>query len=152
MMRMIESFSRPLIAAAFPLVLGLLVATWAGCGGDASLAPVSGSVTFDGQPVQGGVVTFSPIQSETTGSKPALGEVGANGAFQLGTNAKGDGAAVGRHRVLYSAPLPEAPPAEEGKHAEALPPSPYAGLMPKEAEVEVKAGANQINIELVAAP
>jgi hypothetical protein len=150
--RITERISKTLVAVAFPLGLGLLVATWAGCGADASLAPVSGTVTADGQPVQGGVVTFAPIQSEGTGGKPAVGEVGTNGTFQLGTNAAGDGAAVGRHRVIYSAPTPDAAPAEEGKHAEAPPASPYEGLMPKEAEVEVKAGPNQIDIELVAAP
>lgn len=152
MIRITESISRTLVAAAFSLGLGLLVATWAGCGADASLAPVSGTVTADGQPVQGGVVTFTPIQSEGTVGKPAVGEVGANGTFQLGTNAAGDGVVIGRHRVLYSAPTPDAAPAEEGKHAEAPPASPYEGLMPKEAEVEVKAGSNEIDIELVAAP
>jgi hypothetical protein len=113
---------------------------------------VSGKVSHAGQPVNGGVVTFSPIKSDVDGGKPAVGEVQAGGAYELGTNAKGDGAVPGRHRVVYSPPTVESPPVQEGKHAESPPDSPYAGLVPKEAEVEVKSGGNEIDIELVPDP
>jgi hypothetical protein len=69
----------------------------------------------------------------------------------MGTESESDGAAVGRHRVLYSAPIPEwDAPDWDGKGVAPKPPeTPYAGLHPKEAEVEVKSGSNEINIELV---
>ena len=42
---------------------------------------------------------------------------------------------------------------EPGKHDEAKPVEvPFSGLVPKESEVEVKAGTNEINIELVPNP
>ncbi len=139
-------------SAAFSFVLALLTATFIGCGSGVATAPVSGKVSHAGQPVNGGVVTFAPVKSDVEGAKPAVGEVQPDGTFSLGTNAKGDGAVIGQHRVVYSPPVVETPPVQEGKHAEAPPASPYAGLIPKENEVEVKAGSNEVNIELVPDP
>ena len=63
---------------------------------------------------------------------------------------------IGRHKVIYS-PGGGGPAQQEvqipepGKHDEAKPVEvPFSGLVPKESEVEVKAGSNEINIELVA--
>ncbi|NLF68617.1 MAG: hypothetical protein GX575_06110 [Candidatus Anammoximicrobium sp.] len=134
------------------LGLALLATTWMGCGSDLVTAPVSGTVRADGQPVNGGVVTFAPVGGDASAGKPAGGAVQADGTFVLSTESKGDGAILGRHRVIYSPPTVETPPVQEGKHAESPPPSPYAGLIPKEAEVEVKSGSNQIDIDLVPDP
>jgi hypothetical protein len=63
---------------------------------------------------------------------------------------------VGRHKVIYSPgggdPEQQEVPIEPGKHDESKPAPavPFSGLVPKEPEVEVKAGSNEINIELVA--
>jgi len=139
------------IGSGLSLGCALLAITWTGCGSGVATQPVSGTVVFEGQPVNGGVVSFAPIQAASD-AKPAVGEVQPDGKFVLGTNAKGDGAVAGRHRVVYAPPTVESAPLQEGKHAEALPRSPYEGLMPKEAEVEVKAGGNEIQIELVRDP
>ncbi len=143
---------RRAIGGAVAFGLTLLAATWTGCGSGSPTAPVSGTVRVEGQPVSGGVVTFAPIGTEGTAGKPAVGAVQSDGTFVLGTDAKEDGAMLGRHRVIYSPPAVESPPVQEGKHAEAPPPSPYAGLIPKEAEVEVKPGSNEIRIDLVPDP
>ncbi len=134
------------------LCLALLATTWIGCGGGSATAPVSGTVRADGNPVNGGMITFAPVGNAGNVGKPAVGEVQSDGSFVLSTDTKGDGAVVGRHRVIYTPPTTEAAPVEEGKHAEAPPPSPYAGLMPKDAEVEITAGENKITIDLVPDP
>ncbi len=139
----------------FSLVsVGLLV-TLIGCsGGGAPTGKVVGKVTFDGKPVTSGSLTFAPA-SGTVG-KPAVGAVTADGSYTLSTYAADDGAVVGRHKVIYSpsagdSAQQESQIPEPGKHDEAKPVEiPFSGLVPKEAEVEVKAGTNEINIELVA--
>ncbi|NLF72329.1 MAG: hypothetical protein GX575_25115 [Candidatus Anammoximicrobium sp.] len=141
----------------FSLVsVGLLV-TLLGCGGGgAPTGKVSGKVTADGKPVTSGSLTFAP--ADGTVGKPAIAAVKADGSYTLSTYASGDGAVVGRHKVLYSPGSSESGQQEvqipePGKHDEAKPAEvPFSGLVPKEAEVEVKAGTNEINIELVPQP
>ena len=138
-------------------VLALLSVACIGCGGgsdDLGTGAVSGKVTHDGQPVTGGSVMFTPISTtpgkQLTG-KPAAGEVGADGRFTLTTYATNDGAAVGKHNVIYS---PPAVTIDEKEHKEGSEPpkSPLADLVPSKAEVEVKSGSNTIDIELVPDP
>lgn len=125
-----------------------------GCGADSGppRAPVTGTVTHDGSPVSGGSITFAPIGSEQTeAGKPATGVVQSDGTFKLGTYKPGDGAVIGKHRILYSPPSTGTGEAEvpEGEHAENPPPSPYAGLVADPAEIEVASGENKIEVKLV---
>ena len=135
------------------LLIGL-----SGCSGGEVTAKVSGKVTHNGQPVTGGMLTFAPLGSgsgATTGGKGASGAIKSDGTYVLTTNTPGDGAVIGRHKVSFlpvAAAPAETASAEPGKHDEAPPPSPFKGLIPRESEVEVKAGDNQINIELVPDP
>ncbi len=140
------------------LLVGLL-----GCSGGAKQAAtgkVSGKVTYQEKPVEAGSVTFVPIAegaSADTGvaTKPAGGAVKSDGSYVLTTYQDGDGAIVGRHKITFfpaAAQAAEASGGEAGKHDEAPAASSYRGLMPKEAEVEVKEGTNEINIELVPNP
>jgi len=130
-----------------------LLITMPGCsGGGEPTAKVSGKVTHDGQPVTSGSITFAPT-SGTVG-KPGSSEVKSDGSYVLSSYAQGDGAVIGRHKVIYSpgsTETVEETPLAEGEHAEdSTEPIPFSGLVPKEVEVEVKAGSNEINIELVA--
>lgn len=149
------------LAAGLCSVALLIVLT--GCSGGAKQAEtgkVSGKVTHEGKPVEAGSITFAPITtgaSADTGvaTKPAGGAIKSDGSYVLTTYLDGDGAIVGRHKVTFFPTPPQTPVesgTEPGKHDEAPAVSPYRGLMPKEAEVEVKAGANEINIELVPNP
>ncbi|MBC7854668.1 MAG: hypothetical protein IAF94_14645 [Pirellulaceae bacterium] len=138
--------------------LTLLSFVCTGCGGSSDnlgLGAVSGKVTFNGQPVTGGSVMFNPIASEAkkllTG-KPAAAEVGSDGSFTLTTYAKNDGAAVGKHRVTFTPPVVTIDEKEHKEDSPPLPKSPLAGLVPSQAEVEVKAGSNTIDIQLVPDP
>jgi hypothetical protein len=141
--------------SGFSLVsIALLITSWGCADGSLPTGRVSGKVTFDGQPVTSGSITFAPT-SGTVG-KPAIGAVNADGSYTLSTYAAGDGAAIGHHKVIYtpgggSESQEQAPLPEPGQHDEAKPVEvPFSGLVPKEAEVEVKTGSNEINIELVA--
>lgn len=72
------------------VALGLI-----GCGGDATVAKVSGTVTLDGEPVEGASVIFAPIG----GGRPATGQTDAQGNFQLSTFGSADGAMIAEHEV-----------------------------------------------------
>jgi len=124
-----------------------------GCGGGSdkfATTKVSGTVMLNGQPVTGGSLTFSPMASDPKikPGKGASGEVQSSGAFTLTTYQPGDGAIIGKHRITYSAPVPETPAVPEGGHAAPPPKSPFAGAVPKQPEVEIKAGENKLTIEL----
>lgn len=125
------------------------LASFTGCGSETN--SVSGKVTFNGQPVTGGSITFLPAAtggSSSTAGKPAASNVEAGG-YAMSPSGDTGGAVTGRHRVTYSAPVGEIPAGTELKPGQSPPPSPFQGLKPKEEFVEVKAGANAIDIELV---
>jgi hypothetical protein len=78
-----------------------LVAACSGCGksaGMAPLIPVKGKVTYKGQPLKKGRVTF---ESQDTG-KRTTGNLEADGTFVLSTYKQGDGAAAGDYTVIIS--------------------------------------------------
>jgi hypothetical protein len=75
----------------------ILAVTAAGCGPSRpAVAPVRGQITLGGEPVKTGVVWFYPAAS----GRPAIGEIGADGRYTLGTFAKDDGAMLGSHVVV----------------------------------------------------
>ena len=79
----------------FNLGLGALMLCVAGCGdGGPTLAPTTGLVTLDGQPVADAAVSFMPVG----GGPMATGNTNSEGVFELKTTNK-PGAVVGEHRV-----------------------------------------------------
>jgi len=77
------------------VALALLVAA-VGCSGSdhAPTAPVSGTVTLDGEPVAKGTIVF-----EMAGSRPATGRIENGKIVDVTSYEKGDGAAVGQNQV-----------------------------------------------------
>ncbi len=138
----------------FVMALLIGVAAVSGCGSGAGKSPVakvSGKVTFDGQAVTGGTISLFPTGAAkaTEAGKAGICLIQSDGSFKASTYGEFDGAIIGKHQVMYSPPSVETPVVPEGGHAQAPPPSPYDGLVAKETQVEVKAGENSINIELV---
>jgi hypothetical protein len=89
----------------------LLVLVWgAGCGLDDSggRRAISGVVTFDGQPLDNGVIRLEPRSASEAGM--AVGATIRRGVFAL---ARQDGPTPGTYRVrIYSSSGVQAPPAE----------------------------------------
>lgn len=139
-----------------PVCLMSLAIVAIGCGGgsdDRATATVIGKVTSKGQPVTGGGLTFSPISADpkVPPGKSAAGAIQPDGTYKLSTYKQDDGAVVSKHKVTFSAAVI---PIDEKTHSEnSKPPvSPYANLIPSKPEVEVKAGENTIEIELIPDP
>jgi hypothetical protein len=85
-------------------LLTLLILALMGCGSYSQTAhmekvvPVSGTVTYQGKPLESYRVVFMPED----GRRPATGVTDANGKFVLGTNAADDGAPPGKSKVSFA--------------------------------------------------
>jgi len=91
------------------LMAGLLMVV-AGCNSAKPIAgsvPVSGTVTFNGQPLEQGEVWFAP----ESGSKgqPATGQI-KNGKFTMVTTASSPGVVAGKYKVSVISNKPFTPP------------------------------------------
>lgn len=158
------------------LGLGLLLAAVGGCGDDkvSGLAPVTGTVTYNGQPVEGATVSFIP-----RGGVMGAAQTDKDGKFTITTRGQA-GAQIGAHNVSVSkksaatgaaAPAfdPSKPPPspEEAEKilaaardpANAKPtgpqdllPAKYANASTSGLEFTVKSGANDFPINLTDQP
>jgi hypothetical protein len=103
-----RSIGRPcaLRRAPSPLALFALASLLPlACGGPgAGKASVSGKVTYNGQPVIRGTVSFKPVNPE---GKIATGAIQPDGSYSLQTEEPGDGALPGDYKVGISAPAEE---------------------------------------------
>ena len=74
-----------------------------GCGNGGSLAPVSGTVTYDGEPVPKLKVIFSPepVGDNNSVGPYSKGVTDENGRFELATRYKDPGAFIGMHRLSF---------------------------------------------------
>lgn len=110
---------RALMRAVVP-VLAMLggavaVALHGGCSSSAPAGPaaVRGTVTFQGRPLSGGLVVFTPDRQRGATGTPARGEIGPDGTFRL-EHAGGHGIPPGWYRVAIAA-APSAGPTEPGR-------------------------------------
>lgn len=91
---------RPHPTRALALLALLAAPTW-GCGSKSerpATLPVQGKVTYKGQPVSKGTVTFQSDAGQT-----ATGEIQPDGTYQLSTFVERDGALPGHHKVMIIA-------------------------------------------------
>ena len=89
-----DALKRALAIGRLAALAGLL----AGCGSGEDLpatTPVKGKVTYQGQPVPKGTVTFQPANG-----RPATGQIQPDGTFVLSTFGDKDGAIPGKHAVM----------------------------------------------------
>ncbi|MCS7239330.1 MAG: carboxypeptidase-like regulatory domain-containing protein [Thermoguttaceae bacterium] len=117
-------------------VVSAVLAIIVGCGRSdlPPLGTVSGTVTLNGQPLEGVTVMFQPVQG-----RPSLGQTDANGAYELRYMAGVKGAVVGKHRVEVFWPEDAGP----GK-----PRIPERYNRQSELSFEVKPGRNKFDIKL----
>ena len=120
--------------------LGLVVVA-SGCA-EMTVAPVSGTITLDGEPLQRASVMFQP----QAGGRPSSGLTDENGFYRLGYSMTEEGAEVGPCTVKISTAL------ETGDYGSKL----AKELVPKRylrepVVVEVEPKSNTIDIELTSA-
>lgn len=86
--------------------LSVCLLLFVGCGGEYAVAPVSGTVTFEGNPLAGASVTTQPIS--VGGNNPGPGSFATTdeqGRFELElVKPAMKGAIIGDHRVMISQP------------------------------------------------
>ena len=139
-----------------PLAVGLLLAV-GGCGssgGRPELGTVSGTVTMEGKPLVGVVVSFSPESGRTSS-----GVTDADGKYELVYAHGAKGAQVGKHSVHISSQGGERgggdPNAEKGASSAAQP-AYFRGRIPAKYDqksiltASVAAGRNTIDFKLEA--
>lgn len=128
----------------WPLILLPLCAA---CSKSPFDADVTGTITLDGQPVEPGVVIFSP---ETTGSGSSRGNIERSGDYYLVTQHE-RGLNPGKYRVAVRVFEKGDPPPPGGRQMAKLAPLvPERYLTPETSgfEFEVTPGSNRIDIEL----
>lgn len=83
------------------LLLVVCVSLLVGCSEPAGpeTVPVSGTVTFNGEPLVGAQVVFSPAEG---GARNAMGTTDAQGKYQLSMFGENDGTIIGPHTVSIS--------------------------------------------------
>lgn len=124
------------------LIVGLSVAA-VGC--SEGRYPVHGTVTReDGAPVKESMVVFESMDRQP--NITARADVGANGEFELGTGAPGDGAPAGKYRVKVTQLVsnPDEPPQVT------FDPS-FSDFNTSGLEFEVKPGPNDFPIKVTRA-
>jgi hypothetical protein len=104
--------------------LALVAFTVAGCSGEAppDTVPVSGKVTYKGNPVTSGQVLFQPMQAvgeaATTGLvRPAVGTIGSDGRYSMKSFGEGEGVLPGEYEVAVISYADEPTPEEYAEGA-----------------------------------
>jgi hypothetical protein len=97
------------------LVVGLALGSLAGCGGsNLSVAPVSGTVTLNGQPLADAVVMFEPMDSSGTNTPTSNGRTDGQGHYVLSIPVTNDkGAVLGKHLVRIMAAKTDKPSSDD---------------------------------------
>ena len=95
-----------------PAMLFAGAALLAGCGGEEKLYDVSGTITFNGQPIPKGLIFFDPDPSKGTPGTQGFAEI-ENGKFDTAAAGKGRGIRGGAYIIRISGfdgkVAPEAP-------------------------------------------
>lgn len=123
----------------------LVLATLPGCGASdrAETVPVTGTVTYNGAPLEHGTVIFYPADG-----RPAYGKIAKGSLTDVTTYEPADGAVPGAHRVVVQSTdkAADADPMAAGK---SLIPERYGDPEKSGLTAEIEPGkANEITLEL----
>ena len=126
----------------------VIVLVFVGCSPKVKLYPVSGKVTYQGKPLNTGVVAFHHVDGV---SPIAKGDIQQDGQFSLQTFRPKDGAAIGEYSVTVSSMLPGH--GIEGQDADYRPPKPlipikYMRLLETPLKATVEEKENFITLSL----
>jgi hypothetical protein len=131
----IRSFSSTLLTAA-----GLALAL-AGCSDSRKpVVPVHGKVFFRGQPAQGALVVFNPLDESDPNPVKPQAVVSSDGSFEVSTYGEKDGAPEGEYAVTFVWLI------ENPKTKRQWSPLPTRLMQPNESKlrVTIKEGTNEL--------
>ena len=113
--------------------------------GTPETAAVQGKVTYQGKPITQGVILLTP----EAGGQAAIGEIQADGSFQLTTFKKNDGARPGKYRVAVQ-PSSSGAAVPGMEFAGGKPPIPakYLDGSTSGLTAEIKPGKNTLDLPL----
>jgi len=118
-----------------------------GCNNNnASVGSVSGTVSYDGQPLKSGEITFLPAQG-----RPGYGKVVDGQIQEVTTESAGDGAPVGTNRITITAREESTAVAQPGQMAapgRSLIPERYGDAEKSGLTADIKAGTNELKLDL----
>ena len=116
----------------------------AGCQQDPGvLTPVTGRVTFNGVPLNGGLIVFVPDASKGESGESAYSKIQDDGSYNLYTG-EAPGAHAGWYRVTVSSPGPITPvPGQPYNMSESILPDRYGH--PEYSRINCKVTLNQAN-------
>jgi hypothetical protein len=137
--------------------LGLVLQLSSGCSQDANmpkLGKVRGTVSYQGKPLDGGRVVFTPVSGKggETGQN-ATGVIDRDGTYEMTTFSTGDGAILGQHVVTVVVQKGEMPKPDANSQIKyVLPknmaPSKYASPDKSPLKCTVIEGGMKFDIEL----
>ncbi|MDZ7617563.1 MAG: hypothetical protein U1E05_11190 [Patescibacteria group bacterium] len=127
--------------AVWSMAAALLVLTCViGCGkGERDLAPLTGTVLYNGTPL-----TFGAVMIEHDHGQPATAAIRPDGTFAMATHGEGEGAVVGKRRIrvaCYQGQDPAAPMSDT--LGESLIPERYTSFETSGLEVDIKPDGNE---------
>lgn len=120
----------------------LLAVLAIGCGAAdrPQLAPLTGTVTYNGKPLESGMIIFTPDKGRAASGRVRAGEI-----VDVGTFEPNDGAPVGNLKITVM----DAPPQGMEEKKESIVPAKYNSFETSELSVGVYAGKpNTVTVEL----
>ena len=136
-----ETGSRMKWQKSLVIVSSWILLTLSGCSDKPKLAQVTGNVTYKGQPVKQGSITFVPAEG-----RPATGKIVDGKITEITCYELNDGVPLGSHKVLIQAGQQSddmyAPTAKSPI------PERYASLEKSDLTAEIVAGENTVDFEL----
>lgn len=120
----------------------VLASVTAGCRRSSlDTVPVSGTVTYRGEPVRAGTVVFHPV--DAVGSRPARATIGTDGTFRAATLESAPGLMAGEYKLAVAAPavgIADVSPAQAATAARSNIPAKYGNPETSGLTVTMEAG------------
>ena len=128
------------------LVACFTLVAFAGCGSDLPpLAPLTGTITQNGEPYANGSLMFSPLG----GGRPSVAKTNEQGEFEAMYQLGVPGAIIGKHSVMFEAGGSDEPLTEEEEmNLHKKNPRPPKNFKISPTEVEVQKGGTVVNFTL----
>lgn len=129
------------------VILGALLASGlGGCGGGADMVRVTGHVTYDGQPLTTGEISFSSVD----GGRIAMSGIDSKGNYELRTSTTVAGVAPGNYKVKIVAVEQQSGMSDDGKPfpAKRLIPEKYGDVATSGLTATVEKGKSKIDFDV----